>query len=160
MPCGREAGICEKAPTDEGRVLSQMWCRESVVLCVGGWVDPCSCHLQVWKRFACGYFDSVRSLPHNPHQAYPRMRTPRSQHTKNGYHACERHSKWALSKTLTVTHVTVIANGFQPHLRAECHESGCVVHWRTRCGLGVSVRSYMSPTKELPLLRTPLSLSV
>ena len=33
--------------------------------------------------------------------------------------------------TPTVPHVTVIANGFQPHSRAECHTGGCVVRWCT-----------------------------
>ncbi len=33
----------------------------------------------------------------NPHQAHPRIHTPRSQRTKNKYHACERQSKWAVS---------------------------------------------------------------
>ncbi len=39
---------------------------------------------------------------------------------------------------LTVPHVTVIANGVQPHSSAECHESGCIVCWRIWCGLGVT----------------------
>ncbi len=39
--------------------------------------------------------------------------------------------------TPRVSHVTVIANGFQPHSPVECRKSKCVMRWRTRCGLGV-----------------------
>ncbi len=42
--------------------------------------------------------------------------------------------------TLKVIHVTVIANGFQPHSGVQCRKSGCVVCWRMRCGLGVTAR--------------------
>ncbi len=73
----------------------------------------------------------------NPHQAHPpRVRTPRSQHTKNGYVKSKVNGQRVVVFTPTVPHVTMIANRFQPHSRAKCHKSGCVVRWRTRCGLG------------------------
>ena len=37
---------------------------------------------------------------------------------------------------VSTSYITVIANGFQPHLHVECCKSGCVVRWCTRCGLG------------------------
>ncbi len=71
-------------------------------------------------------------LVNDPHST-PRTPTPRSQHTKNGYHTCKRQSKWAVSSYVytAVPHVTVIANWFQPHSGAEqkCRiyrKSGCM----------------------------------
>ncbi len=49
----------------------------------------------------------------------------------------EVNGQWVVVFTPTVPHVTVIANGFQPHLCAECCKSGCVMRWHTWCGLGV-----------------------
>ncbi len=55
------------------------------------------------------------TLPPYQHQAHPCTRTPRSQQTKNGYHIVKSKvdGQWVVVFTLTVPHVTVLANGFQ-----------------------------------------------
>ncbi len=57
-----------------------------------------------------------RFLTPNSHQAHLRIRTPRSLHTKNRYHACECQSKWAVSSCVHTECMcaTMIADGFQP----------------------------------------------
>ncbi len=52
--------------------------------------------------------------------------------------------------TPTILHVTVIANGFQLDSDTECHKSGCIVRWRTRCGLGVTARILLTLTPLPP----------
>ncbi len=95
-----ETEIIELVSCDEtlaGCPLKQTWLymTRCVCMCVCVCVCGCVCVACVCLCVIAGTL--VETLTPNPHQMHPRIRTPRSQRTKNRYHTCERQSKWAVS---------------------------------------------------------------